>query len=67
MKCGHKTTEFWLAAAATAAALIVIVVAMVFQWDLGASLLGTALSPALTYIGGRSAVKGLQGQKGGGE
>lgn len=66
-QCGAKTTEFWLAAASTMAALVVIVFAMAFKWDLAAALLGTALSPALTYIGGRSAVKGLTGAKDAGE
>ncbi|MCA9340134.1 MAG: hypothetical protein KDA17_04440 [Candidatus Saccharibacteria bacterium] len=61
-KCGKKTSEFWLASASTAAALVVVVVAIAFKWDLSATLLGTALSPALTYITGRSALKTINKQ-----
>lgn len=57
MKCGHKTSEFWLAAGSTLAALITIVAAMAFKWTLDASLLGAGLSPTIVYITGRSAVK----------
>lgn len=57
MKCGVKTSEFYITAASLACG-----VAMAFH-GIGAGEIFAALSIPSVYVGGRSAVKAMEGKK----